>query len=112
MKKMMVIAVIGCLVFTAAAIVPDAQAEETALTKLGSGFMNILDAPFEIPGTMLRTGKLEGVPNALTKGVLMGALNTCVRLLAGVYEVATFPLPFPDGYGPVMKDSPQFLSME
>jgi hypothetical protein len=35
----------------------------------------------------------------------------CVRAVVGVYEIATFPIPLPKGYGPILKD-PEFFFEE
>lgn len=79
------------------------------MEKLGRGFMNILDALCEIPGTMMRETKASDLGTGLTKGLALGVVNTGVRAVVGAFEVATFPFPIPEGYGQVL-DEPKFLN--
>jgi hypothetical protein len=37
------------------------------------------------------------------EGVLAGTYYTVGRILTGAYDVVTFPVPVPEGYGAVMK---------
>ncbi len=108
MKKIAIMMITVCLLFSSVSF----AAEGTPMTKLGKGLLNIMDAPFEIPGTMMRTAQTEGTLNGISKGFLMGTLNTGMRLLSGVYEVITFSLPIPEGYGSMMRDEPRFLSLD
>ncbi len=110
MKKIFVMMVVCTLMFSGVAIAQDAE-DNSPITKLGRGVVNILDALVEIPGTMMRESEAEGVATGLTKGTVMGIVNTVVRALAGAYEVATFPVPVPQGYEPIM-DDPKFLAKE
>lgn len=87
------------------------SSEEGPMTKLGRGLLNVLDAVTEIPGTVMRESQSEGVATGMTKGAVLGVMNTIVRAVVGVYEVATFPVPAPEGYQPIL-DEPKFLSTE
>ncbi len=60
---------------------------------------------------MMRENEAEGVASGLTKGAVVGIFNTVVRAFAGVYEIATFPVPVPQGYEPIL-DDPKFLAKE
>jgi putative exosortase-associated protein (TIGR04073 family) len=70
--------------------------------KFGRGFVNILTFWVEIPHSMAiewnRTDPVTGVFMGGAKGVTWGA----ARLLAGAYEVVTFPFPTPNDYQPIM----------
>ena len=85
--------------------------ENNALTKLGRGLLNVVAAVFEIPTTMMQEGEAEGAGAAVTKGPVLGVVNTVIRALVGVYEVATFPVPVPENYEPIL-DSPEILGKQ
>lgn len=111
MKKVTAIMLIFVLMFAATSFAQDTTGENTAMTKLGRGFLNILDAVTEIPGTMMRKSSTDGVGTGLTVGLLEGVVNTVKRAVVGVYEVASFPIPVPADYEPIL-DDPQFLTVE
>ena len=111
MKKLFSVVLVISLVL---AMTGPAMAQEKAkitgpFTKLGRGGMNLLDAVCEVPGTMMRESKANGIATGLTKGLAVGALNMVTRTFVGVYEIVFFYLPDPEGYGPIM-DPPKFLS--
>lgn len=72
---------------------------DTMFTKLGSGLLSIDGSPLETslrPCRVLVSDKIK--PNGLAASVFRGIGFTIGRMLAGVYDVATFPLPIPFGY--------------
>jgi len=73
--------------------------------------LNVVAAIFEIPTTMMKEGETEGAGAAVTKGPVLGIVNTVVRALVGVYEIATFPVPVPEGYKPIL-ESPEILGKQ
>ncbi len=108
MKKIAIIMIAICLLFSSVSF----SEEGAPLSKLGKGLMDIFDAPFELPKTIISTSQTEGALNGISKGLLMGAVNMGMRLISGVYEVITFPFPVPEGYGSMMRDEPKFFSLE
>lgn len=110
MKKIISIVLVLTVLCSGAAYA-QSTTENNAMTKLGRGILNILDAIVEIPGTMIRESEAEGVATGVTKGTVVGVVNTVLRALVGVYEVATFPVPVPANYEPIM-DDPKFLSAQ
>jgi len=84
---------------------------DTALKKLGRGVCNIGTCPMEILEQTKRVNEEDGTLAALTYGAIKGVAMMGVRAVVGVYEVATFPLPFPKKYEPILKD-PEFFSEE
>ena len=80
---------------------------QNALRKLGRGTSNVVTSAFEIPKSIQEMFYEEGVMAAATYGVLDGIYKFVLRTVVGVYEVATFPIPFPDGYAPIVE--PEFL---
>ena len=83
---------------------------EGSRDKLVRGVLNLADAVVEVPGTMMRKSNDEGVLKGVTLGMVEGVLNTVKRALAGVWEVATFPLPLPENYEAILSD-PEFLNI-
>ena len=71
-------------------------------SKLGRGLSNIVTSPLQY---IVQTSKLnenhDGV-TALLGGLVNGTGFMAWRMCVGVYEVATFPLPVPSQYGPVL----------
>lgn len=81
---------------------------DTAIKKLGRGICNVITSPFEIIEQIQRTNNSDGPYAAITYGVLKGVAMIGVRAVVGAYEIATFPIPLPRGYKPILKD-PEFF---
>lgn len=74
--------------------------------KLQRGFLNIALAPLEFSHNLWSVkGKDSLVPTWIT-GSVVGIGKTTGRALAGVYELATFWMPYPANYEPLVK--PEF----
>ena len=86
----------------------DAQAAETGRVgrKLGRGFANTLFGIAEIPQTIVAVSREHGGGAGATWGVVKGIGRFVAREGTGVYEIITFPLPFPRNYDPIMQ--PEF----
>lgn len=75
--------------------------------KLGRGFVNASTGWLELPKTMYGNFQ-DGDPVfgdhvfGLALGSLYGLEGSVVRTVAGVYEAATFPVPMPARYAPVV----------
>jgi len=69
--------------------------------KLGRGFTNLLTGFLEIPTQMGRLGRDNDPTTAFFGGLFKGITFMILRELGGVYEIVTFPLPFPRGYEPL-----------
>ena len=80
----------------------------TPLEKLGRGAANIATSPLEVYFTVVDENKDNGPAAALTWGALKGLYRAVARAVVGVYEVATFPLPHPENYDPIIVD-PEYL---
>ncbi len=83
-------------------------AENNAIKKLGRGICNVITCPFEITEQIQRVNNADGPYAAATYGVLKGVAMIGVRAIVGAYEIATFPIPFPRHYEPILKD-PEFF---
>jgi putative exosortase-associated protein (TIGR04073 family) len=97
-------ALLVCL--TAQAETDEAPKGHNALRKLGRGVSNILFGVVEVPNQITKTTADHGGAAGATYGVGKGLVRWIGRELVGVYEIVTFPIPFPRGYKPVMK--PEF----
>ena len=75
--------------------------------KLGRGVSNIVTSIFEFPKSIQETLYEDGIIAAGTYGILDGVYKFTLRTLVGVYEVATFPIPFPADYAPIV--DPEFM---
>lgn len=84
----------------------DAPKGQNALRKLGRGVANILFGIVEVPNQITKTTSAQGGGAGVTYGVGKGLVRWIGREFAGVYDIVTFPVPFPRGYKPVMR--PEF----
>ena len=78
------------------------------IKKLGRGICNVATCPLEVIEQMKRVNGTDGAFAAMTWGVLKGVAMTGLRAIVGVYEIATFPIPLPAQYKPILKD-PEFF---
>ncbi|MCX5677555.1 MAG: exosortase system-associated protein, TIGR04073 family [Candidatus Omnitrophica bacterium] len=85
--------------------------ETPAFRKFRRGFCNMLTFHMEIGQQMEAVGDAHGNGWAVTVGLTRGILMSAARLLTGVYETVTFPVPFPAEYKPIMK-KPEFFWTE
>ena len=81
---------------------------DTPIKKLGRGVCNFFTSPLEITKGIQDVYNESGIFAAFTWGILRGFFNTGVRAVVGVYEVFTFPIPFPKDYEPILTD-PEFF---
>jgi putative exosortase-associated protein (TIGR04073 family) len=106
-KSIAALLVIIMVAFTASA----GYCETPAFRKFRRGFCNILTSHLELVHQMEKEGAKGGTGRAMTLGVFNGISMTTMRMLAGVYEVVTFPIPAPAGYKPILTD-PEFYWTE
>lgn len=84
---------------------------DDALKKVGRGVCNIITCPFEFFAQIQKVSNSDGPFAGVTYGAAKGVGMTLVRAVVGVYEVATFPIPLPKHYEPILKD-PEFFFEE
>lgn len=107
-----IIALLVLLAFSgplmAAEVVPEAeiQGEGTPLRKLQRGFLNVALSPFEISNELSKEVRNDTLPPSWFAGLGRGSIYAVGRALTGVYEMVTFPIPYPANYKPVL--SPEF----
>lgn len=103
MKKIILLSLVVVLLFSGTSYA------DNALTKLGRGVCNVITCPFEIIHRMGEANDERGPFAGLTWGLLDGIYKMGLRAIVGVYEVATFPIPLPAGYAPIITDPEFFL---
>ena len=106
MRKTGKAAFIFVLIVSLACIQSDCFAQNM-LRKLGRGVSNIATGAFEIPKAIQESFYDDGPIAAVTYGVLDGIYKFMVRTVVGAYETATFPIPLPSDYRPIVE--PEFL---
>jgi putative exosortase-associated protein (TIGR04073 family) len=75
---------------------------ETAASKLGRGFMQMITGFMEFPGNIYAETRDDGLASGLTIGFAKGIGMIPVRELVGVYEFVTAPIEVPDDYEPIL----------
>jgi putative exosortase-associated protein (TIGR04073 family) len=104
--------IIAGLIFLSLTAVFTAESySDTAVKKLGRGIANVATCPFELTNQMQRVNNTEGPFAGATYGALKGVAMIGVRAVVGAYEIATFLIPLPRGYKPILKD-PEFFFEE
>ena len=86
--------------------------ESGPVKKLGRGVSNVGTCILEVPESMMQANDEGGPVAGLTWGLFSGVVNTVKRAVVGVYEVATFPVPVPGNYDPILKDPEFFLDKD
>lgn len=76
--------------------------------KIGRGVSNMLTFPCEVPWRIKQSYDQNGITGALSWGVLNGVFMAGYRAILGAYETATFFLPFPGDFQPILTD-PEFF---
>ena len=75
--------------------------------KLGRGLANVVTAPLELIRKPFLVGQDDGGLAGMTVGVVQGIGAAVIREGAGLIEVVTFPLPFPNYFQPLVM--PEFV---
>ena len=83
------------------------------ITKLARGVENVLTAPAEIPVRFIHYRE-EGYSLMMTgiAGTATGIGKTALRILGGLYEIITFPIPLPGSYAPLMTPATPFEALQ
>ena len=107
----------GSLLFIAAAVTlleplahagePSQGYMEGATRKLGRGICNVATGPLELVRTPSLVNQQDGGLAGATIGVVQGVWAMAAREVVGVYEVATFLIPLPKGFRPIV--TPEFV---
>ena len=111
-RNMIMVAAVLASIGLAAGTTPVYAAQDEAgnamCEKLGRGLSNALtgwvEVPYNIEQGMKRSNPVGYAFAGLFKGLAVGVGRTAI----GVIETATFWLPVPAGYAPIIADSPYF----
>ena len=87
-------------------------AEDDAFTKFGRGMSNIVLSPGELYTQPWLLSKDHATSVAIFGGFSKGIAMIVAREVVGIYEVLTFPLPFPKGYRPIIKPVTPFTDWD
>lgn len=104
MKKAVFFLLSVLLISPAFGIAADSGLEPpaTPLRKLQRGFLNMALSPMEIAYALSEEKRVDSfIPTWMTNAG-KGTIFAAGRALTGVYEMVTFPLPFPADYEPVV----------
>ena len=72
-------------------------------TKLGRGLTNIVTSPGELIYQPAQLSEDNNLWIAWLGGFPKGLVFIPIRILVGVYDVVTFPIPYPNHYGPILR---------
>ena len=76
---------------------------DKSVRKLGRGLVNVTTGWFELPMQISSGMSESGGPEGFFLGFGKGVVWTVLREASGVYDTATFILPFPNDYEPLMQ---------
>jgi len=99
---------VSIFIFFSSIILANNACADDCLKKLGRGVSNIALCFVELPMGIESTGKESGVAAAVSHGILKGLGRSVLRLVCGVYETATFLVPLPKAYKPILTN-PEFI---
>ena len=71
--------------------------------KLGRGLFNVAVSPFEIPKHSMKRAMSTDSGYGYISGLFIGVGYAVTRGFVGIYEVLSFPFPYPSHYKPIMK---------
>ena len=91
--------------FALLVLAPVDGAAQTAVRKAGRGLAAMTCSFLEVPGNMVVEGQKKGAGGAAL-GFAKGLGMIVPRVLVGVYEFVTCPIPAPAGFRPILK--PEF----
>lgn len=112
-RRMLAFLALGLLLSFFVPLTATAQEADGTAAKIGlkafRGLGNtVLGLVTEIPRTMYYDSAEEGPAYGLTVGFLGGIALGVGRTVVGVYELVTFPIPFPEEYKPVLAPGDPF----
>ena len=107
MKRAISVVMLSVVIAGVFFIQSDCFAQNNMLRKLGRGLANVGTSAIEIPKSVQDKFYEEGPVAACSWGLLDGVYKFVVRTAVGVYEIVSFPIPFPADYAPIVE--PEFL---
>ncbi|MBN1517115.1 exosortase system-associated protein, TIGR04073 family [Candidatus Sumerlaeota bacterium] len=71
--------------------------------KFGRGVVNVFTGWVEVPKAIAEDWREKDPFTGFITGFVRGAVWGAARTATGIYEVVTFPVPIPSGYGPLIE---------
>ncbi len=103
MKRLTLLLILTCaLQFAGLAGAAEIAENKGPIRKIQRGFVNIALSPIEISTEMAKEKTTDGVIPSWFTGMGRGIFYMAGRMLAGGYDLVTFPLPLPAGYEPLV----------
>ena len=93
----------SCVVLLLACRSVSAGYGDSVSRKADRGFSNLLGGWLEIPYQTCAGAKERGIVAGAPIGLAKGICLTPLRMLSGVVDIVTFPVPFPKGWKGLMK---------
>jgi len=111
MKSLVAVALLLGLALACRADIHDPPSNDYGPTrKLGRGISNLLFGVAELPDSITKVNSVEGNTAAGGYGVVRGVGRSAMRIAAGVFEIATFPIPLVRGtYMPVLESNTHWI---
>ncbi|MBI3307111.1 MAG: exosortase system-associated protein, TIGR04073 family [Candidatus Omnitrophica bacterium] len=88
--------------FSSAAFAAEIEPVGTPLRKLQRGFLNIALSPAEMSYELHNVRKVDNVVPSWATAMSKGFFYMGGRILAGAYDILTFPVPAPKNYEPLV----------
>ena len=76
--------------------------ERNPLAKLGRGMTNLWFSPLEYGVNLQKVSDRKGPGSGIFEGLVSGSFYSALRIISGLYDIVTFPIPIPWDYKPVM----------
>lgn len=96
---------VACVAFALLVLVPREGVAQTAMRKAGRGLAAMTCSFLEVPGNMIIEGEKQG-SGGVALGFAKGLGMIVPRVLVGVYEFVTCPIPAPADFRSILK--PEF----
>ena len=108
MKRIAALFALGaCLFLVQNAHAAELEPSGTPMRKLQRGFLNVALSPIEVIHALDQEKNVDSVIPSWFAGLGRGSIYMVGRVMAGAFEMATFPLPLPSGYEPIVE--PEFI---
>lgn len=107
MKKLIAVVTLGFVlsfyVFVSSSLAQENTTDDKIGDKFSRGVVNTSLGWVDFPKTIYYESTEKNVAYGLTVGAVKGIGHSVTRTLVGVYDVVTFPFPYPNDYKPLMK---------
>ena len=106
--RIRIIILVSISIFFSNIILLNSAYADDCLKKLGRGVSNMVLGLVEFPAGIQSVGEESGPVAAVSHGILKGLGRSILRITCGIYETATFLIPIPKAYKPILTN-PEFI---